>query len=354
MKRLLISIIALSLILSFGVNTTSYASTDESLFLYSQDCPSAAIEYARSNFCPFLVSSLESGSIQSGAIAQLGTPFTIQSQYLSATVYYFPIISNGIVIATFRVYEDTTTNTYVGIMSKFLADELSSLNTTSSTPALLFVDEGNIMANVNGQISILINDPDGTPPAGQEPSPVELHIVTPLHPLVTFAIAELNTPFSISKYLNLDLVETQGSENWCIAYASSAIIRYVTKNSTPRALDIMKMFYDDPKDDDMLNGFKVIVAGISYGLSPIYAFDCVPSISEIDAGRPVVLRCQMTTDTGNKKYHALVMRGYNVGTNVYSIWNPWHNYYESMSMSTREYIVGDRTYTWIETIYNWK
>lgn len=353
MKKLFATVIALSLVISLSTSTTTYASTVNHLFVYSQDCPTAAVEFAKNNFLPFLTASIEGGAIQVGDIIQLGSPFTIQAQYLDTIVYYFPIISDGAIVATFRVYEDASAKSYVGIMSKFLADELSSLNTNSSVPALLFIDEGNIMVNIGGMVDVLIDDPNGTIPSEQKISPIGLCTVNPLTPLDTISSSELSSPFAISKYLNLDLIEQQGNEEWCAAYASSAIIRYVNGTTTPKALDVMKMFYLNPKPENMLSVYEVLNAGRLNGLNPLYTSSRVSAIPEIDYYRPVFIRCQRTTNTGNKKYHALVIRGYNISSNVYSIWNPWNDYYETMSMSTNQYITGDRTYTWIETVYNW-
>lgn len=353
MKKLLAVIVAFSLVLTLSMSTTAYASSNNHFLIYSQDCPTAAIEFAEENFLPFLTSSIEGDALQVGDIIQLGSPFTIQPQSLDTVVYYFPIISDGTIIGTFRIYKDTSTNEYVGIMSKFLADELSSLDTISSTPALLFMDEGNIMVSIGDKVDVLMHDPHGTPPSNRELPPIELSAVDPMIPLDTISTSELSIPFSISKYLNLDLIETQGDEEWCFAYAASSIIRYVNGTTTPKALDVMKIFYLNPKPENMLSVYNVVGAGAAYGLNPIYATRCVPAFSEIDANRPVFIRCQRTSETGSKKYHALVIRGYNISTNVYSIWNPWNSYYESISISTNQYITGDRTYTWIETIYNW-
>jgi len=143
MKKLLTILTALSLLYSSGAYATTYSPSEEQFSVYSQECPSAAIEFAENNYVPFLVASVESGAFRVGDTIQLGSPFTIQSECLDSTVYYFPIISDGTVVATFRVYQDTTTNSYCGIMSQYLVKELSALSMDSSSPALLFLDAGN-------------------------------------------------------------------------------------------------------------------------------------------------------------------------------------------------------------------
>ena len=41
-------------------------------------------------------------------------------------------------------------------------------------------------------------------------------------------------------------------------------------------------------------------------------------------------------------------------SNVYSIWNPWRNYFESMDISTNIYVADSSTsFEWTKTIYGW-
>jgi len=59
--------------------------------------------------------------------------------------------------------------------------------------------------------------------------------------------------------------------------------------------------------------------------------------------------------SGDKKgRHALALRGYNEQTGVFSVWNPWYNYYETMPIDTRIYTAtnGSR-WEWKRSIIDW-
>lgn len=113
------------------------------------------------------------------------------------------------------------------------------------------------------------------------------------------------------------------------------------------------MFFSDPQPENYLSYFQVIEAGESYGLSPLYTPIYIDVIPQIDDNMPVFARCRRY-DGIIPKHHAVAIRRYNTNSDTYSIWNPWNGYYESMPISTREYIVGDRNHTWVDTVYNWR
>ncbi len=78
--------------------------------------------------------------------------------------------------------------------------------------------------------------------------------------------------------------------------------------------------------------------------------------NEIQADNPLLFICD-NLDTGKKKAHAFVCRGYadNSGNPYYSIWNPWYSKYERMYSDTNTYVneTGSARYKWSETMYNW-
>lgn len=123
--------------------------------------------------------------------------------------------------------------------------------------------------------------------------------------------------------------------------------------------DCCGIYYDK---DTELNLRQVTQAAKLYGLTPAINLATMVPYVELDNGHPIFLRTQNVTNSrtistsggSEKSYHALVLRGYNIGTNVYSIWNPWYEFYESMDMSTLIYITpGGTQYKWINTIHNW-
>ena len=242
MKKLLSLLISLS-ILAFSCPAASASPSTptqpQQLALFSQNCPEPAKEFAEDNFLPFLTASVESGAFQVGNIIQLGSPFTILSQNLATDVYYFPIISDGVIVATFRIYQDRKTRDYVGIMSKYLADELSALDTSNSSPALLYMDENNLMVQIEDETRILSPSSDGSAPSGvsaQSLSGVQTSqsIVAPLEPITTVSRDSLvfSNEMPPANTLIYPLLKAKANEDWCFVCVAVAIIRYVPDQST--------------------------------------------------------------------------------------------------------------------------
>ena len=335
-------------------------SDDILLRIYSAECPQEAIEYAENAYLRHLSAYIESGDLSVSNTVSLGTPFEIPSDVSDLPVYYFPIISDGKVIATFRVYPDYVQSTddgdtiYAGIMSLYLVGELNALmeDTELSSPVFLYMDNDNVMERIDNDVNVLVPSPKGEPPMGIEVTPSNLNVVALTDTLDSASTEELIMPYTISKYLDCNIIETQGNNQWCYAYASSMIIRYCTGNNQyPKARDIMEMYYSVLTDDSYLTQAQVVDAGYQFGLHPRYIARTISPYAEIDADRPIFLH---STD-GNPLFgHALVMRGYNISSNVYSIWNPWRNYFESMDISTNIYVADSSTsFEWTKTIYGW-
>ena len=96
---------------------------EKNIKLRSDGCPNEALSYALSAFPRLLESAIESGSVYAKEGVSLGTPFTIQLSESTTPVYYFPIVSGGTFIGTFRVYQDSMSDqecispVYTGIIS---------------------------------------------------------------------------------------------------------------------------------------------------------------------------------------------------------------------------------------------
>lgn len=59
--------------------------------------------------------------------------------------------------------------------------------------------------------------------------------------------------------------------------------------------------------------------------------------------------------SGDKKgRHALALRGYSENLEIFSLWNPWYNHYETMPINSRVYTAGDGSqWEWDLSIINW-
>lgn len=160
------------------------------------------------------------------------------------------------------------------------------------------------------------------------------------------------------KYLSTTITETQGSNSWCAAYATAWIIRYVKgNNDNTAALDVMNYHFSNPTSSDSIGEAEVVEYANYRSIYPTHIKSTLSNsslIAQIVASKPVYLRMYRTVGS-EKKYHAIVLRGYSNNTSKWSVWNPWYNYYDSFSMGGT-YIPAEhqsREYTYCHTIYNW-
>lgn len=345
---------------------------DNGLYIISQTCPDEAIQYAQSNLYSFIVDiSDQEGSnniIQPDLIC-LGSPFSINKENDNdIDVYYFPIIYENKILYTLRVYKNDDTN-YTGILSKYLANELQTLTyeTSINNPVELSLNNGNIIKEINNINEVLISSPIENNMVNysniyKKSSQVSNKSIINARNLLNFEknFSEQNLKSNSSKYLYLDLAETQGNNNWCCAYVGSSIIRYKTSYKV-YAEDLMKYYYPNVTISNLkekaLSKDKLISYAKIKGLSPkMYSSNAglLDVISEIDNNCPIYLSCNGNGDYLGKN-HALALRGYNTNTQKYSIWNPWNNFYETMPVDTRMYTINSSSsFFWSETIYNWK
>lgn len=246
MKKLLSLIISVVLLLTIVMTPVYASSPDGELWLYTDDCPVEALEYAQERFLPHLISSVEGDSLNVGETISLGQPFKIMSNEAVINMYYFPVISDGTIIGTLRVYQTAEDPVeYAAITSQYLGRELQELRscTSQNAPALLYMDNGNVMAQANGESRLLSSTPESGDPQGTAIPMTESTSICVTSAIQSVSSTDLISPTANSKYLNLSIIETQGSNNWCAAYVTAAIIRYCTKNNSyPTALDIMKKF----------------------------------------------------------------------------------------------------------------
>lgn len=137
----------------------------------------------------------------------------------------------------------------------------------------------------------------------------------------------------------------------CGAYSTAAIIRYYLNNpSTPTALDLMTLISAGSNPDQTFSLSNSMIIGWNYfGVNFMYVDGTINAIAQIDNNKPVYV---YGYDYTNENAHAFVIRGYNISGNVYSVWNPWHSYYESMNMSTLTFAANSsQIYTWTQTLY---
>lgn len=148
---------------------------------------------------------------QVGEKIELGSPFSAFSQDSDTPIYYFPVISDGKIVATFRVGKISEQDSYTGVMSEFLADELTFLskNIGKTAPVCLFVSRSGIMATVEDK-TYIADDAGFVVQEEYMQVPNDLKVVNVLAPTDTVSSATLPVPYGASKYITLDITETQG------------------------------------------------------------------------------------------------------------------------------------------------
>lgn len=96
----------------------------------------------------------------------------------------------------------------------------------------------------------------------------------------------------------------------------------------------------------------MILAANLFWMYPTEESSRVDPYGFINIGSPLYLGTMNIYDSNSR--HALALRGYNISGGLFSIWNPWHPYYETMDASTGLHTADDTTvYQWGVTIYGW-
>lgn len=120
----------------------------------------------------------------------------------------------------------------------------------------------------------------------------------------------------------------------------------------------MKYFYSLTSASSLINKFITNTQLTEYAntkksyptrVASIVVFFTVQQ--QIDANKPIYLG---TYGIGNYKgfRNALVLRGYNIDSGLYSVWNPWNKSYTVMPMSNKSISGSGYTLVWDTTIYN--
>ncbi len=376
MLKKLVSLV-LTIVMLLSVGTTALAFQDENfsdmnngnnLYISTGTVPQAVIDYAIENVAAYLIGYSSIDNFQLDDI-KMGQPFTIvKEKSTDEDVYYFPIFLNNMIIYTFRVYLNENQQ-YTGILSPYLAQELNSYkNHTSITePLVLLMDNMNLLGIQNDLVQILeknhfnknINKYTFTNIDFSLNDVVD--ITETIEFLVKPEIQTLSSQASInSRFLKLDMKETQGNEPWCAAYATASILRYKGAGEKITAEYIMREVYPDSKNlrEKSLNREQIVTYAKRKGYEKTkevsIAINNDMVVSEIENDTPIYLACQGQGSYKNFR-HALVLCGYNNMNNTYTVWNPWYDWVELISSYGREYKVNSSgSYKWDRTIYQFR
>lgn len=352
LKKIICLVLAFSFCFAIPVFAADSADKD-SLYIATADCPQDYIDFADANIAKYIMSMHDSLDYKQISV---GFPFAFADE--NADIYYFPVMYNGEIYYLFRVYPDGN-GSFAAAISPFLADELESLaeSTSRKNPLYLNMVESKIVASIGDLEYVLFEYPidlaeDGISALSSDENE---YSITDAKKDIGFDLSFAESR-AVSNYIDLDIIETQGSNNWCAAYASSTIMRTLGYYCT--AVDLINYFYDEPNTSYFVSGTQIRKYAIdNFGLYPIYVHYRLSNdllYNEIDNGRPVYFEMlNVNKNTG----HAIVLRGYDTEAQTWSIWNPWYNFYESFTMGDRYVPTGKSsetyTYAYMNTIYNW-
>ena len=79
-KKLLSVVIAVVIICGLSISAVAYDDSEENIWVYSQECPSAVEEYMEENYSRFLIAAIESDTIQVGEHICVGSPFAMSEK----------------------------------------------------------------------------------------------------------------------------------------------------------------------------------------------------------------------------------------------------------------------------------
>lgn len=373
-KNIVILLLVFLLFISMTTEIKVYAQETENLaglYIESQICSQNIIKYAKENVYRFILAEMVEKNIKYSNLPVLGSPFALINEEEDTVIYYFPILYNNHIEATFRVYE--VNGQLAGIYSEALANELEELSkkTTAEKPAVIAVNNGNVIAITCEGIDVLQKDPYGKnikedklknfqKISIQSSDNEVINCKTPIQYLSKIDTSEItvNNTLPRFKYLNTTIRETQSSYPWCAAYVTAFIVNFRTGRTDIRARDVVKFAHPNSNNiyQETVSRSQCIAFAKKYGLNPYQPSSNISYSTakrQIAAGKPVYMGCDEIS--GDKKgRHALALRGYNEQTGVFSVWNPWYNYYETMPIDTRIYTAtnGSR-WEWKRSIIDW-
>lgn len=318
---------------------SSICFADSGLYLTTDPCPDAYIEYAEEHILDFVIAS-EDYIITDYNDITVGTPFNFGNTI--SNIYYFPVMNNGELIYLFRVYPNG--NDYSATMSIFLVDELNNLSnqTSATTPMTLMMRDSDIVASIGDFEYVLFSYPDYIATNDNDdciatPESVLSRTVVDITTEMDLDLVQSGSPLSSDatfKSLPLTIKNTQGNTSWCAAYVSDIILRYIgAVPSTHSYQNIVNYF--SLTTNTSLSFTDVRTYANTKGVSPYYiaknSYTNSDLVNEIDNNRPVYISMISTSSTDGSG-HAVALRGYNLTSNTYSIWNPWYTFYETYSI----------------------
>ena len=355
--------------------------TDTSLYISTEACPDAYITYVNQNVHRF-IDSVSFTELTPGDTLTVGAPFAFSNE--GSDIYYFPILRGSEILYTFRVFP-VGDGEYSGILGRSFVDELNALAATTSaaTPLRMVMEGDTVAAYVGNTRSVIFEYPDGTI-QNDTVAATATTVVSNSHIVVeatktnadisyqytvpNASVSGVIDPNTYMRYLDINIgYEVQGGNQWCCAYVTAIILRYVLRpGDLTDATEIMEYFYGSGLTvDKKLSRDEAIEYANTKGVYPTQyngTLSISALINEIDHDRPVyyAMQCdnevckESEDDSGHA--HAFCLYGYHLNYQTWGIWNPWESEGETLPWGG-EYAVANSThcsYAYYGTIYNWE
>ncbi len=367
MKRIIALLLILAVFLSTGTvayaSTASWQSSVESFYVMSEEVPKGVYDHIQESIAGITNDLYDTQKIL------VSKPFKLFNP--SFDLYYCLIYYNRKIVGTYRAFE--IDGRYTGIFSENKEiiegfERISSLTTPENPVKLISGNYDDIYALIGFDIYPILSDPSGNKTTikailASSVTCASTHITDITEGITVNQINTRSNP--TSKYLQIGYAETQGSQPWCMAYVTASIMRYKTGNgiSTISAQSVMEWAYpgltQTQLNSESLSTTKADEFANTYNIDPVYTASrrtYSQIVNEIKADNPVAFICD-NLNTGAKKCHAFVCRGYNdySGNSYYSIWNPWYTQFERIYTSDNTYVnsSGTARYLWSATMYDW-
>lgn len=339
----------------------------EGFYIATEEIPEEAILHVQ-NFIGGMLNDLAIG----GSLT-VGMPFKLSGT--SHDLYYFIVYSDDKIVGVYRVYETEVPSEYTGIFGEDtdIIDGLESIRQLTSFDKPARIAAGNhddIYAFIGSDIYPILEDFEGnktdTNHLWNELSARLDDPVVDVSQGIEFRIPIMSRSSS-SKFLQIGWAETQGSLPWCMAYTTASVVRFKTGKSlsSVNARKVMEASYPNLSKANLekqaLSTSKAEAYGKTHKLSPKYTTSrrtYAQIKTEIDKHDSPVIFIMDNLNTGAKRSHAFVARGYNDnnGKSFYSVWNPWYTKFERVYTSDNTYVnaSGSARYKWSATMYNWR
>ena len=233
MKKIL-SVVFCSL-LAFSMNSFTGAKAEENDMLYFKTIKSEVADtYAKETVYDFLIAENTIKPILNEKITMGQGIYVQETSNESIPTYYYPIYIDNKLTYVYRIFDDGTGN-YTGIFSENFVDDLTKYaGNTPEDAAIISLDPQNnqeLFISDNG--TTIVNSKTGSVEAFR--TKAEFRSASAFKPVdisdkTSFFVKPQTRATSYNYMLNINIVETQGSTNWCFAYVTATALRYKGKN----------------------------------------------------------------------------------------------------------------------------